>query len=97
MKNLLFIVIGIFILVGCPERSEESGWLTIEVASDGYFVRGERVDDVEEFITSIRNPNLIELHILVEPNVNASKVLKVLDSAKAHGFKEVSTITPSIP
>ncbi|MCW9027515.1 MAG: hypothetical protein OQJ80_01170 [Kangiella sp.] len=95
MKKLLFIVIGIFFLLGCPKTYEKSG-LAIELAGDSYFVKGQKIDDIEAFLLDIPNPESIEIYLLAEANVSAASVLHVLDISKELGFKEISVSTPTI-
>lgn len=95
MKIILPIFTAIVLLFGCsdPYETEE---LFIEVAQNGYFIKGEEIDDVEALLLNIPNPESVEVHILTETGVSAKSVLYVIDLAKAQGFKEVSVSTPTI-
>lgn len=97
MKKIISIttIIAIVLLFGCsdPYETEE---LFIEAAQDGYFIKGEEIDDVEALLLDIPNPESVEVHILAETGVSAKSVLYVIDLAKAQGFKEVSVSSPTI-
>lgn len=87
--GLSVIIIAIVLLFGCSDPYENGG-LVVEVAPDGYFVRGEKIDDVDAFFSSLRNPGLIELHIMISPDAKASSAFLVIDSAKEYGFKDLN-------